>query len=139
MSIFGAPGWNRTTTPCLQNRTSTTKDTRAKNLVEVTGIEPVSSEERRIYNPLPYHYGGTSKILKGLHGARRWGIHSQLLSFGSLSANNTFQTPTGPTLLIVRHILSVKPGKSLPGRFPSTHLTRCCLSILAPRTGIEPA
>jgi hypothetical protein len=31
--------------------------------VEVTGIEPVSSEERRIYNPLPYHYGGTSKFL----------------------------------------------------------------------------
>ncbi len=28
--ILGAPGWNRTTTPCLQNRTSTTKDTRAK-------------------------------------------------------------------------------------------------------------
>jgi hypothetical protein len=24
----------------------------------------------------------------------------------------------------------VKPGKSLPGRFPSTHITKCCLSIL---------
>lgn len=27
---FGAPGWNRTTAPCLQGRTSATKDTRAK-------------------------------------------------------------------------------------------------------------
>ena len=45
------------------------------------------------------------------------------------SADNTFLTPTGPTLLIVRHILSVKPGKSLPGRFPSTHITKYCLSI----------
>ena len=56
----------------------------------------------------------------------------------ALAANNTFLTPTGPTLLIVRqsHLLELpmhtwlKPGKSLPGRFPSTHLTKCCLSIL---------
>ena len=26
---IGAPGWNRTTTPALQERTSATKDTRA--------------------------------------------------------------------------------------------------------------
>ena len=48
----------------------------------------------------------------------------------TLAANNTFPDPTGPTLLIVRHILSVKPGKSLPGRFPSTNSTKYCLSIL---------
>jgi hypothetical protein len=29
----------------------------------MVGIEPTCSEERGIYSPLPYHYGGTSKIL----------------------------------------------------------------------------
>ena len=36
---IGAPGWNRTTTLALQERTSTTKDTRAK-LVRPEGFEP---------------------------------------------------------------------------------------------------
>ena len=36
---LGAPGWNRTTTLALQERTSTTKDTRAK-LVRPEGFEP---------------------------------------------------------------------------------------------------
>ena len=38
-SELGAPGWNRTTTPCLQNRTSATKDTRAITLVPRDRIE----------------------------------------------------------------------------------------------------
>lgn len=39
---FGAPGWNRTSTRALQERTSTTKDTRANYLVVPTRIELVS-------------------------------------------------------------------------------------------------
>ena len=53
----------------------------------------------------------------------------------TLSANNTFLTPTGPTLLIVRHLTLLivsthcEARDPAPGRFPSTHLTKCCLSI----------
>ena len=32
----------------------------------------------------------------------------------------------------------MKPGKSLPGRFPSTHITKCCLSILVGIVRFEP-
>ena len=46
----------------------------------------------------------------------------------AFSANNTFLTPTGPTLLIVRHFREARD--LAPGRFPSTHITKCCLSIL---------
>ena len=58
----------------------------------------------------------------------------------ALSADDTFLTPTGPTLPIVRQPpqMLLKPGKSLPGRFPSTHLTKYHLSILVPPMGLEP-
>jgi hypothetical protein len=39
--MFGAPGRNRTATPCLQDRTSTTKDTRAK--LSVTTIRALTA------------------------------------------------------------------------------------------------
>ena len=54
----------------------------------------------------------------------------------TLSADNTFRTPTGPTLLIVRHLTFLIVSTHCEaqdlalGRFPSTHLTECCLSIL---------
>jgi hypothetical protein len=45
----------------------------------------------------------------------------------ALAANNTFLTPTGPTYS--RIVAFAKPTHSRMGRFPSTHLTECCLSI----------
>ncbi len=53
-------------------------------------------------------FRGHFNIRSGIHGALVTRCHFELLSLGSLSANVTFQCPTGPTLLIVRHILSVK-------------------------------
>jgi hypothetical protein len=57
-------------------------------------------------------FRGHFNIRSGIHGALVTRCHFELLSLGSLSANVTFQCPTGPTLLIVRHILSVKTTPS---------------------------
>ena len=46
----------------------------------------------------------------------------------TLAANNTFPDPTGPTYF--RIVTFVKPTQSRMGRFPSTHSTEYCLSIL---------
>ena len=45
-------------------------------------------------------------ILEGLHGVRSmpFGLKPNFCPSATLTANDTFQTPTGPTLLIVRHI-----------------------------------
>jgi hypothetical protein len=48
--------------------------------------------------------------VSGIHGARGNKCCFKLLSLGSLSASNTFPTPTGPTLLIVRHVLDQSPA-----------------------------
>jgi len=73
---------------------------------------------------------GYRKIREGLHGAcdhHRVSWSHKLLSFSNITANNTFHTPTGPTLLIVCHI-AVMTAVAY-GSYPSTHLTQYCLSI----------
>ena len=72
---------------------------------------------------------GYRKIREGLHGAcdhHRVSWSHKLLSFSNITANNTFHTPTGPTLLIVCHI-AVMTAVAY-GSYPSTHLTKYCLS-----------
>ena len=80
---------------------------------------------------MPFHY----TEINWSRNTRRYVIYN-FCPCCRFSANNTFLTPTGPTLLIVRQDNShrftstriLKPGKSLPGRFSSTHITKCCLS-----------
>ena len=66
-------------------------------------------------------------IWSRIHGVKKEGTYLNFCPVAAFSANNTFLTPTGPTYS--RIVAFAKPGKSLPGRFPSTHLTKCCLSI----------
>ena len=59
--MFGAPGWNRTTTPCLQNRTSTTKDTRALYQLQDASLS-FKSTQPLLAKDSPMKLGGCGKI-----------------------------------------------------------------------------
>ena len=85
-----------------------------------------------------YSNATLSKVVTGFledisHGVINWCIGMSDASFitsallPALSANNTFLTPTGPTYF--RIVAFAKPTHSRMGRFSSTHLTECCLSI----------
>ena len=118
------------------------------NLIAPQGIEPCTSRiASRVYlSILTCNATITpgAKICSRLHGASNKIPYPSFCPVAAFSADNTFLTPTGPTLLIVRHlaflIVSTHCEARDPalGRFPSTHITKCCLSILAVPRGFEP-
>ena len=119
-----------------------------QNLIAPQGIEPCTSRiASRVYlSILTCNATITpgAKICSRLHGARNKIPYPSFCPVAAFSADNTFLTPTGPTLLIVRHLAFLivsthcEARDPAPGRFPSTHITKCCLSILASGEGFEP-
>ena len=100
------------------------------NLIAPQGIEPCTSRiASRVYlSILTCNATITpgAKICSRLHGARNKIPYPSFCPVAALSADNTFLTPTGPTLLIVRHLAFLivsthcEARDPAPGRFPST-------------------